>query len=172
MLVFAACHRWRAWWEAWLRHPMTVKLRVTLNARSFHGASRWGKRLIVVVSLAFIPWGGGTAQVWVCLIHLTFERIYCMLILLLDVRPWYRWHRVLVIWGVSIRVRADGLRVQVGLRVFRLEALACIADSGRGVSENVSCLLLAKALFVVFVFFFDLSMLLDEHRVISLLALS
>lgn len=31
---------------------------------------------------------------------------------------------------------------------------------------------MAEALFVVFVFFLDLSMLLNEHRVISLLALT
>jgi hypothetical protein len=78
-----------------------------------------------------------------------------------------------VVGSVCIRVRTDGLSVQVGLRVgFRLQTLASVADSGRRVGKYIGRLLLSKALLVVFVFLLDLSMLLNEHAVISLLALT
>jgi hypothetical protein len=151
---------------------MTIKLWVTLNPRCFHVASRWWKRLIMVTTLPLITWRRRAAQVWVRFIHLTFERIYCLLVLMRGVRTWECGHRVLVIWSVSIRVRADCLSIQVGLRVFVLETLTCIANSGRRIGKNVGCLLLTKALLVVFVFLLDLSMLFYEHTVISLLALT
>ena len=171
MLVFAAPH-WRcAWWETGLWHTMTIKLRVALNTRSFHVASRWWKRLIMV-PLPLITWRRRAAQVRVRFIHLTFERIYCLLVLMRGVRTRECGHRVLVVWSVSIRVRADCLSIQVGLRVFVLQTLPCIAYSGRRIGKNVGCLLLTKTLFVVFVFLLDLPMLLYEHAVISLLALT
>ena len=173
MLLFAAPH-WRcAWWEAGLWHTMTIKLRVTLNPRCFHGTLRWWKRLIMVTALPLITWRRRAAQVWVRFIHLTFERIYCLLRVGVRVpSPGESGHRVLVIWGVSIGVRADCLSIQVSLWVFVLETLPCIAYCGRRIGEYIGCLLLTKALFVVFVFLLDLPMLLNEHTVISLLALT
>jgi hypothetical protein len=53
-----------------------------------------------------------------------------------------------------------------------LETLTSIAYSGRRIGEYVGCLLLTKALLIVFIFLLDLSMLLYEHTVISLLALT
>lgn len=176
MLVFAACHWWSAGREAGLRYTMTIKFMLTVCSRSFHGASRGRKRLIsfIMVSLTFIPWRRRTTQVWVCFIHLTFERIHCLLIFLRNTRSRQSWHRILVIWSISIWIWADCLSIQVCLWVFliELQTLACIANSCWRICKNISCLLLSKALFVVFIFFLDLPMLLYQHAVISLLALT
>jgi hypothetical protein len=102
---------------------------------------------------------------------LTFERIYCVL-RMGGSSPGESWHRVLVVGSVSVRVRADCLSVQVSLRVMGLQGLTSVADCSWRVGEHVGCLLMAEALFVVFVFFLDLSMLLNKHWVISLLALT
>ena len=55
-----------------------------------------------------------------------------------------------------------------------LQALPSIADSSGGVGKYIGGLLLvvAEALLVILVLLLDLSMLLDEHAVVSLLALT
>ena len=65
------------------------------------------------------------------------------------------------------------MRVQIRLRVLSLlQALASLADRGRGIGEDIRGLLIAEALLVVLVLLLDLPVLLNEHAIKSLLALA
>ena len=80
---------------------------------------------------------------------------------------------LVILRSVCIWIRADSLRVQIRLRVISLlQALASLADRGRGIGEDIRGLLIAEALLVILVFFLHLLMFLNEHAVIALLALA
>jgi hypothetical protein len=103
-----------------------------------------------------------------------FERIHSLLVVL-RARARQCGHRVVlvILRSVCVWIRADSLRVQIRLRVLSLlQALASLADCGRGIGEDIRGLLIAEALLVILVFFLHLLMFLNEHAVIALLALA
>lgn len=108
---------------------------------------------------------------------MSLERVNCLLILLLGILWWpirESGHGVRLIGGVNspVRIGADSLRIQVSLGISSLNRLTSVPDGCRWVCENVGGLHIAEALLVVLVLLLDLPVLLNEHAIISLLALT